>query len=72
MRPPNAASPASNSPAATAPQVVPPSDPTRVEWPFPELSADQPRPASGDRNGMLFEPDAWDDPEIPDGPPPIT
>ena len=71
MRPPNAVSPASDSPAAAAPQVAPPSDPTRVEWPFPELSVDQPRSANGDRDGRLFEPDTWDDPEIPDGPPPI-
>ena len=72
MRPPSAVSPAFDLPAAAAPQVLPPSDPTRVELPFPELFSDQPRPANGVRDGMLFEPDAWDDPEIPDGPSPIT
>lgn len=35
----------------------PPSDPTTVVRP--------------DRDGLLFGPDAWDDPEIPDGPPPL-
>ena len=71
MRPPTVASPTSDSPGAAAPQVLPPSDPTRVERLFSELSSDQPRPADGVRDGMLFEPDAWDDPEIPDGPSPI-
>jgi len=72
MRRPTAAAPAPDSAVTAAPQVQPPSDPTRVEWPFPELSADQPRPANDHRDGLLFEPDAWDDPEVPDGPPPIT
>jgi MFS family permease len=72
MRRPTAAIPVSESPADAAPHAQPPSDPTRVEWPFPELSADQPRRASDHRDGILFEPDAWDDPEIPDGPPPIA
>jgi MFS family permease len=72
MRRPTAAAPAPDSAATAAPQVQPPSDPTRVEWPFPELSADQPRPANDHRDGLLFEPDAWEDPEVPDGPPPIT
>ena len=72
MRRPTAAVPAPEAPAAAVPQVQPLSDPTRVEWPFPELSADQPRRANDHHDGMLFEPDAWNDPEIPDGPPPIT
>ncbi len=72
MRRPTTAAPAPETPAVAAPQVQPPSDPTRVEWPLPELSADSPRPVGDHRDGLLFEPDAWDDPEIPDGPPPIT
>jgi hypothetical protein len=55
----------------TAPPVLPPSDPTTVEWPFPELSADTPSATNDHRSGILFDSDAWDDPEVPDGPPPI-
>lgn len=72
MRRPTVAAPAPESPPAPAPRVQPPSDPTTVEWPFPELSEDTPRATNDHRDGFLFEPDAWEDPEIPDNPPPIV
>jgi hypothetical protein len=75
MRRPTATAPAPASEASpvapAAPQVLPPSDPTTVEWPFPELSDDTPSAPNDHRGGILFDPDAWDDPEVPDGPPPI-
>ncbi len=75
MRRPTVTGPApSSEPSAVAPApptVLPPSDPTTVEWPFSGLSDDAPNATNGHRSGILFDPDAWDDPEIPDGPPPI-
>ena len=75
MRRPTATAPAPTSETSpivpTAPPVLPPSDPTTVEWPFPELSADTPNATNDHRSGILFDPEAWDDPEFPDGPPPI-
>ena len=62
-------------------RMKPPSDPTtigrsvgappegeRIETP---PLATEPPAEHDHRSGLLFGPDAWDDPEIPDGPPPV-
>lgn len=85
MRRPTAATPLSEPPQSERPEsetpstpdmarpleFQPPSDPTTVEWPFPELADEAPRPTDDVRRGILFDPEAWEDPEIADGPPPI-
>ena len=74
-------------PLASEPKPRPPSDPTTAVWSTPEshttpsadISSDmtapgppaEPTPPSRPREGLLFGPEAWDDPEIPDELPPL-